>query len=175
MSRKTRTENFPQFYGTKQVANILGVPEWRVKNFIEGEAYKLAASHQLGTGRGSRRVYTEANICRLGIALELVNCGFAPEAVGRAVREIPESILIPSENPAPSDECSILVGISGQWKVQSANRVETLIEKHLWFPNEAVKEGAFMLNIDGVLEPIFRSLRAAKEKYSTKAPESEGR
>ena|ERR1700730_12395069 len=91
MKRKQQSE---KLYGTKQVAELLRIPDWRVKNFSEGGAYGLPPSQTVGTGRGSRRLYRESDVCRIAIANALVTVGFSPEAVGKAIREIPESTLI---------------------------------------------------------------------------------
>src|SRR5215470_3930259 len=91
MREKSRRE----LYGTKEVALILGIPEWRVKNFTEGAAYRLPAAHQVGSGKGSRRLYGWSDIFRLGIAVRLVNFGFTPVTAGAAIVEIPASTLAP--------------------------------------------------------------------------------
>ncbi len=92
---KEKKQSRQELYGTKEVAQILGIPEWRVKNFSEGAAYRLPPAHQVGSGKGSRRLYGWEDIFRMGIADQLVNFGFTPESVGAAVREIPESVLGP--------------------------------------------------------------------------------
>src|SRR5207302_9816340 len=94
MKAKSRAR---ELYGTKQVAEILSIPEWRVKNFSEGPAYGLPPAHRVGTGRGSRRLYGWGDIFRIAIAEHLVVCGFTAEAVGAAIREIPDSMLGPYE------------------------------------------------------------------------------
>jgi DNA-binding transcriptional MerR regulator len=102
-------------YGTKQVSSMLGIPEWRVKNFSEGEAYGLPPAIRTGRGRGSRRLYELADIYRMLIANELVGCGFTPEAVGRAVREIRESELISRDSGDP--DVRVLVLVRQKWSV----------------------------------------------------------
>jgi DNA-binding transcriptional MerR regulator len=92
-----------KLYGTKQVAEILGIPDWRVKNFTEGEAYRLPKPQLVGTGRGSRRLYTITDICRIAIANQLVECGFSPEAIGDAIEEIPRSLLTRLPDPFKPD------------------------------------------------------------------------
>ena len=82
--KEKRTEQ--QLYGTSQVARILDIPDWRVKNFSEGEAYRLPPSIQVGSGRGSRRLYTFEDVFRIAVADYLVKFGFTPEAVGRAIQ-----------------------------------------------------------------------------------------
>src|SRR5215467_6344033 len=88
-----RKDRIEKLYGTKQVAEILGIPDWRVKNFTEGDAYRLPKPQLVGSGRGSRRLYTLIDVGRIAIADALVNCGFSPEAIGEAIQEIPRSKL----------------------------------------------------------------------------------
>jgi hypothetical protein len=92
---KKKTDSQQDLYGTKEVAQILGIPEWRVKNFSDGAVYRLPPTIQVGSGRGSRKLYDRPGVFRLGVADHLLKFGFAPESVGQAVREIPESVLRP--------------------------------------------------------------------------------
>ena len=116
----------PELYGTRQVATILGIPEWRVKNFTEGEAYGLSPSIQVGSGRGSRRLYGREDIFRIGLADTLVKFGFAPDAVGEAVREVPETVLksyavlrnASLEHKLYRKDTHLLVNSDGQWKLR---------------------------------------------------------
>jgi DNA-binding transcriptional MerR regulator len=50
---------------------------------------------QVGKGRGSRRLYTERQIYRIALADLLVTHGFSASTVGKAMREVPESVLVP--------------------------------------------------------------------------------
>jgi hypothetical protein len=165
-----------ELYGTKEVATILGIPEWRVKNFSEGAAYRLPPALQVGSGHGSRKLYGWEDIFRLGIANQLVNFGFTPESVGAAVREIPESTLAPytadlqvqaflqgkasSEAQLRSKETPLLVRLGGRlgqgWRVKKASEVRGELGK-------TVKHGGssralFVLNIANVCDSIFSRL-----------------
>jgi hypothetical protein len=115
---KAKRHSRAELYGTSQVAKILSIPEWRVKNFSEGEAYRMPPAKQIGRGRGSRRLYEWTDIYRLLIANELVEMGFTPDAVGRAVREIPESKLVSSEDSL------VLALLHRKWVVISPKSVE---------------------------------------------------
>ena len=119
---KAKRQSRAELYGTSQVAEILNIPEWRVKNFSEGEAYRLPPAKQVGRGRGSRRLYEWTDIYRILIANELVEMGFTPEAVGRAVREIPESKLVSRDY---LDEDSLLLALlHRKWVVISPKSLE---------------------------------------------------
>jgi hypothetical protein len=76
-----------ELYSTKQVAAMLEIPVWRVKNFSEGKAFRLPPSIQVGTGRGSRRLYDWKDVCRIAIADKLTMIGFTPKAVGMVIEE----------------------------------------------------------------------------------------
>jgi hypothetical protein len=163
MRRKRPSE---RLYGTKQVAELLKIPDWRVKNFSEGGAYGLPPSQTVGTGRGSRRLYRESDVCRMAIANALVTFGFSPEAVGRAIRELPESLLTESFFDAPADEESeaepyesrpVLVCRGGEWRLKKAGQAEDLVEEQMESPE--AKEGLFILNLLTVLYGLVDKLR----------------
>ena len=153
----------PELYGTSQVAKILSIPEWRVKNFSEGAAYRLPPAHKVGTGRGSRRLYGWADIFRIAVADHLVACGFTAEAVGSAIREIPESVLGPyeamlrSENPdferLPAKETPILLKVGGGWRVSKASAATKEIRQTLRHTEKW--RGIFVLNLATFCDQVF--------------------
>ena len=119
---RSKKQSRTELYGTAQVAEILNIPEWRVKNFSEGEAYRLPPAKQVGRGRGSRRLYEWTDIYRMLIASELVDMGFTPETVGRAVREIPKSKLV-SRDYLDKDSL-VLALLRRRWVVISPELLE---------------------------------------------------
>jgi hypothetical protein len=161
MARK-RTE--PELYGTRQVAAILDIPEWRVKNFTEGEAYGLPPSVKAGRGRGTRRLYGWADIFRIGLADRLVRFGFTAEVVGRGVREIPESLLRPyaallharSDPKLAPKETPLLVNRNGEWHVRMASELKSILSGTL--QHEESTRGLFMVNLANVFDAIFSDL-----------------
>ena len=110
-----------KYYTTKEVADALSIPQWRVKNFTEGDAYRLPPALRVGSGRGSRRLYRWTDIYRMLIANELVDAGFTPEVVGRAILEIPESKLRPPD-PFPKNPF-VLVHANHKWEVMPLKSV----------------------------------------------------
>jgi hypothetical protein len=159
--KKPKTE----LYGTRQVAAILDIPEWRVKNFSEGEAYRLPPSVRVGSGRGSRRLYAWADIFRIGLADRLVKFGFTPDAVGQAVREVPESLLKPYQallyaRPEPKlsgKETPMLVNSDGQWQVKMATELRRILSDTL--EHEGSSRGLFVVNLANVFDAIFSDLQ----------------
>jgi hypothetical protein len=120
----------------------------------------------VGTGRGSRRLYREADVCRIAIANALVTCGFGPEAVGKAIRELPESLITESYFDAPADEeleaepyesRPVLICRGGEWRLKQAKHVEDLVEEQMESPE--AKEGLFILNLLTVLYGLVEKLR----------------
>ena len=160
-------EKKSELYGTSEVARILRMPEWRVKNFTEGAAYRLPPALRVGSGRGSRRLYSWQDIFRLGIADELVKFGFTPESVGAAIREIPESTLAPyepflryerpeTEGHLKASETPLLINHGGSWRFLMAKDVQ-----HDW--SKTVKHGGgrkglFVFNIANACDSIFAAL-----------------
>jgi len=156
-----------ELYSTKQVAEILGLPEWRVKNFSEGAAYRLPPALQVGTGRGSRRLYGWVDTFRLGIANQLVEFGFTPESVGEAVREVPESTFAPyrahleahepeTGGKLKSKETPLLVKLGGAWRVVMADKIESEWSKTI--AHGGSSRALFALNVANACDSIFAAL-----------------
>ena len=149
--RKERTE---KLFGTKQVAELLQIPDWRVKNFSEGGAYRLPPSQTIGSGRGSRRLYSQADIARVAIANQLVNFGFSPEAVGDALGEVTNSLLVNTLHmPAEPHSVPILICDAGKWRVRDSMDDD---------PGREVKEadhGIFFLDLYNALAELADKLR----------------
>jgi hypothetical protein len=97
---------FPEFpapeisaYGTGEVAQILGLPIWRVQKFLDSPQYNLSPDRQLGSGHGSRRVFTRDDIVRMAIAVRMVQDGFAAKFVGSILELIEDYDLSWSHDP----------------------------------------------------------------------------
>jgi hypothetical protein len=95
---KTQASPFPPSpapevpaFGTGQVAEILGLPIWRVQKFLDSPRYNLSPEGQLGTGHGSRRVYTRDDILRIAIAARMVEDGFTASLVGSTLGQFEDS------------------------------------------------------------------------------------
>jgi hypothetical protein len=176
---KEKSQSRQVFYGTREVAQILGIPEWRVKNFTEGAAYRLLPSYRIGSGKGSRRLYVWSDIFRMGIAERLVNFGFTPDSVGLAIREIPDSILSPyrdlleahgrqMRDQLKSTETPLLVQLgrtklSGIWRVMTASEghrewIRTVTNGGAAGDRQSAREQIFILNIANVCDSIFEAL-----------------
>src|SRR2546430_3786897 len=80
---KVALEGFP----AGEVARILDVPMWRLQKFIDSPQYKFSPEGKLGTGQGSRRVFTREDIYRVALAARLVEDGFAAKFVGSILEE----------------------------------------------------------------------------------------
>lgn len=78
-------------FGTGEVAEILGVPIWRLQKFLDSPMYQLSPEESLGKGRGSRRVFSREDIYRIAIAKHLVQDGFAAKFVGLLLQQIDDS------------------------------------------------------------------------------------
>lgn len=95
-----RELRLPQF-GTGEVAEILGVPMWRLQKFLDSPRFQLASSETVGgKGHGSRRVFTKLDVYRIGLAARLIGDGFAPKFVASALEAIGDEELfgMDSEN-----------------------------------------------------------------------------
>jgi hypothetical protein len=77
-------------FSTGEVAEILGIPMWRLQKFLSSPAYRLSVFDQIGEGKGSRRLFIREALYRIATALVLVRDGFAPSFVGSALKHIDE-------------------------------------------------------------------------------------
>lgn len=85
-----------QTYGAGEAADILGIPTWRLRNFLDGPAYQISIHDQIGgTGRGSRRIFSKQGLYRLAVATALVSDGFTPRFVGKALNCLSEQDFFP--------------------------------------------------------------------------------
>lgn len=166
---KAKKPSQAELYGTKQVSEILGIPEWRVKNFSEGAAYRLPPALRVGSGRGSRRLYAWGDIFRIAIAEHLVACGFTAEAVGSAILEIPDSLLGPygemlrmekpeTEGRLSQKDTPLLVFVLGIWRVRKASEMGETVKQTLRHAESAA--GLFVLNLATFCDRTFKKLYA---------------
>jgi hypothetical protein len=146
MPEKQNFEN--ELYGTKQVAELLNIPEWRVKNFAEGKAYGLRPAKKIGSGHGSRRLYDVLGLRRLAIASDLVDVGFTPEAVGRALRALRDNVLMSHEDfiGAKLVQLPLLVCERGEWMVQNVKEVQETFDAKFTLVGPWSHGGLFVLN-----------------------------
>lgn len=164
-----------RLFGTSEVALIVNCPEWRVKNFMQ-PAYGLPPSQMLGAGgRGSRRLYNYQDVKRVQIAEALVRCGFAPEAVGAGVREVPESWLRQGLNSpmfiadeGDNAELPILVAQGGEWRTGKMSEVHkqlaTVARRSRYDAFETLEDNLFVLNVLSLLHRMFwRQLKLEAE------------
>lgn len=77
----------PEGFPAGEVAEILGVPMWRLQKYIDSPQYKFSPEGKLGKGQGSRRVFTREDIYLLALVGRLVGDGFAAKFVGSILEE----------------------------------------------------------------------------------------
>lgn len=150
-------------YRAADIAKILGVEEWRIKNFSQGKAYNLAPSIRLGSGQRKWRVYTFQDVLRHAIADELVRFGFGPEAVGEALGAISEPLLTSwtrlvaaagEEGKEPDWEpLPMLVNASGNWKVMKGAAI-----RERFFGYGGDWRGVFILNYPSLLGQVIKQI-----------------
>ncbi len=73
---------------TTDVAEILGMPDWRVIKFVQGKEYGIKPAFATGKGSGSRRLYDVENVCELAVALRLLETGLRSKVIGKVIRQL---------------------------------------------------------------------------------------
>lgn len=71
-----------KLYSTGQVADMLSIPIWRVKNFTEGKAFGIEPTQVIGEGHGGRRLYDDKAVRKISTAALLTQAGLRPEIIG---------------------------------------------------------------------------------------------
>jgi DNA-binding transcriptional MerR regulator len=82
------------FYTTDQVAGLLGLTrkdKWRVVKFAESREYGIQPSVTAGSGPGSRRLYDIEDVCRIAVALRLLETGLRPRVIGEVIGKLRSS------------------------------------------------------------------------------------
>jgi DNA-binding transcriptional MerR regulator len=117
-------------FGTGKAAQILGISIRRLQGYVESPQYQLHPSEQLGTGRGSRRVFYEEDIYRLGIAEHLVRDGFSYKLVSKALQQMADDDLLgPFDSEGQEiDRVYVLVGGEENLQVQPVRRNRTIAD-----------------------------------------------
>jgi DNA-binding transcriptional MerR regulator len=80
-----------EFFTTEQVAGLLGLTrkdKWRVVKFAESREYGIQPSVTAGSGPGSRRLYDIEDVCRIAVALRLLETGLRPKVIGEIIGKL---------------------------------------------------------------------------------------
>ncbi len=130
-------------YGLSEVAEILHIPEWRVKNFALGAAYAIEPRT---VGKKRLRVFGWLDLARVEIANGLVEDGFAPKDVGQAISVLPEKRLRPSRLE------TYLVRAAEQWSCEVGHSdVRELVGRAIGEPEQTDFLSIYVLNVTAVM------------------------
>ena len=80
-------------FGTGEVAEVLKMPMWRIKKFLDLDCYQLSAATP-GRGKGKRRMFSTEDLYRVAIADFLLKDGFAPRRVSNVLKKIEDKEFI---------------------------------------------------------------------------------
>jgi hypothetical protein len=88
----------PRFFGAGAVAKILKIDDWRVQKFLTSTQYGLSSSEKSATVQGARRVFTDLDVLRIGVAAHLTRDGFTPTLVAQVIDTIANNELLGVDN-----------------------------------------------------------------------------
>lgn len=71
-------------FTTAEAADIADIPIWRLQKFLIGKRARLS-SGQIGKGKGSRRLFSLADLQQLGLAAHLWRDGFSAVFIGAVI------------------------------------------------------------------------------------------
>lgn len=154
---ETPSVRIPTF-GTGEVARILGTEIWRVQKYLDSPKYRITPSTSgLGSGKGSRRVFTDVDVYRLGIAEHLVRNGFSYKFVSEALQQFDDKDLLGpfNEEGEELDLVYVLVGGEKNLTVRAFGRDKTIGEM-----TRAVRTPSFyVVDLNAVIKEIQKSMR----------------
>jgi hypothetical protein len=72
-------------FGARDVADILKVESWKLQKLLESPTLNLPKPRKLGTTTRATRVFTDIDVLRIALAVELTADGVSAKAIGTAV------------------------------------------------------------------------------------------
>jgi hypothetical protein len=87
------------FFELPDVAKIVGIPEWKAKNWTVGRPLQITPSLRGGKGRGSLNLYSTADIYLMALAKELYDGGFSSGAINSLIQKLEGKSLQDGEKP----------------------------------------------------------------------------
>ena len=72
-------------FGAQEVAAILKIKPWKLQKLLESPTLKLPEPRKLGTAIRSTRVFTDADVLRIALAVELAADGLSAKGIGSTV------------------------------------------------------------------------------------------
>jgi DNA-binding transcriptional MerR regulator len=164
MKRKSQRSSFfvteaaalPQF-GTGEAAEILGIPIWRLQKFLDSRQYNLSPEGKLGSGRGSRRVFSQEDLHRIALANWLVKDGFAPQFIGSVVQQLNDNevgVYLNHEGEETSLGVAFYRGEDGPvMRIYAVQRAPVLGQKNSPF---------YRLDLEDVWQEVDRRIRKSE-------------
>ncbi len=117
------------WFGSGDLARVLGVDLWRIKNFSQGAAYRLPALQTIGSGTRRMRIYRTVDVFRFAVANQLEQSGHDPESIGAALDAIPAKHLDSWTDFAPDNakDALVLCWLDSKWKVIKSKEARAAI------------------------------------------------
>ena len=81
------------------VARIVGIPEWKAKNWTVGRPLQITPSLRGGKGRGSLNLYSTADIYLMALAKEMYDGGLSSGAINSLIKKLEGKSLQDAEKP----------------------------------------------------------------------------
>jgi hypothetical protein len=145
-------------FGTGEVARILETEIWRVQKYLDSPKYGIKPrAEPLGTGKGSRRLFEELDVFRLGIAEQLVRNGFSYKFVSAALQQLEDNDLLGpfSEDGEELDLIYLLSGGEDYVQIHGIGRDKTTRE----MAKSAHNTSFYILDLNDVIKRIQRKMK----------------
>lgn len=116
MARRT------QYWQRAQAAAFLHVSPLRIRNLSAVAAYGFEPALTVGRDKGSRRLYSWHDLCVLSVGNSLLDTGFTPHEVGRALAALRRADF--AEPLEDSPHAAVLVRSAGRWATMPRRAAE---------------------------------------------------
>lgn len=141
-------------FSAQQVADMIGVGLWRVKNFILVKSYGLAPSG----GKGKYGRFAFEDIFRFALANQLVEFGFEPSVVGAALKAVPGKLWRcwasdAVRGKAPGPPYVALIRLNGKWHTGNPFEVPYTLMLTVGVLGAG---GQFQLSLTGFCHGLYR-------------------
>jgi hypothetical protein len=88
MKMSNETQGSPKFLDSAEVTRVLGIPSILLNKFVERKSYGIHPSIRSGEGRGSRRLFSEADVHGLAMVWWLFEAGLRSESIQQVLNDI---------------------------------------------------------------------------------------
>ena len=105
-----------EIFELAEMAEVLGMPLTKARNWTIGRPLSIPASVRTATGTGSRNLYSIEDVYLMGLANEFSKAGFAAKAIGRLLEAVDAKRLAEMVRWSPGLRQTVKTLLAVRWK-----------------------------------------------------------